>query len=82
MRLPFSVLCWLALGAWLVVSGSGCGPTRGACSACCNSAGVTLCKNDFSEADCQEWTRLRIQNLNWTFYANQTCEARGTPETN
>ena len=71
----------MVLGAFLGLAVSGCGEATGVCTACCGPTGTTYCKDDWTRAECDNWTDLQVNGLSWNFYPGQTCAERGTPAT-
>jgi hypothetical protein len=59
----------------------GCGEETGVCTACCGPSGRTYCKDGWSESECEDWSKQKVNGLSWTFHGGQTCEGRGTPAT-
>lgn len=74
---------------WLVVTflavlgalGAGCGPATGVCTACCGPSGRTYCKDNWTKAECDDWSAQQVNGLSWNFHGGQTCAGRGTPAT-
>ncbi|MEQ8423642.1 MAG: hypothetical protein RIA63_02965 [Cyclobacteriaceae bacterium] len=58
-----------------------CGEKTGVCTACCGPQGNTYCKDDWTEAECKEWSDQQVNGLSWTWHKGQTCAGRGTPAT-
>jgi len=57
-----------------------CGESTGVCTACCLSfSGDTVCYDDWTQADCDEFNAQEVNGLEWFFHENQTCSGRGTP---
>jgi hypothetical protein len=58
-----------------------CGEETGVCTACCGPSNRTYCKDGWTEDECADWSRQKVNGLTWNFHGGQTCEGRGTPAT-
>ncbi len=63
-----------ALG-WVLLA-SACGGGGGVCLGE-TGQGTGLCKEGWSESECDEWNEDEINGSRWHFHAGETCEERG-----
>ena len=60
----------------LLLMTSACGSGTGACIGE-SSPGNGLCKDGWSESECQEWDEDEVNGSSWTFEAGESCEDLG-----
>jgi len=58
-----------------------CGDKTGVCTGCCGPSGTTYCKDGWTESECKDWDKQKVNGVSWNWHEGQTCAGRGTPAT-
>jgi hypothetical protein len=77
IKLTFILFSLVTLPAAALVS---CGSGTGACVGSGGLLASPECKEDWDEAECEDWDAQEVNGASWTFHGGDTCDDLGYTE--